>query len=48
MALAASGNADAAWLAAAALAHAQAGRRGENSESGFTPLQVAENLAQLC
>ena len=48
MALAASGNADAAWLAAAALAHAQAGRRGENSESGFTPMQVAEKLAQLC
>ena len=48
MALAASGNADAAWLAAAALAHAQAGRRGGKAERGFTPMQVAENLAQLC
>ena len=44
----ASGNADASWLAAAALAHAQAGRQGEQGEGGFTPMQVAQNLACLC
>ena len=48
MALAASGNADASWLAAAALAHAQAGRQGERGDGGFTPMQVAQNLAYLC
>ena len=48
MALAASGNADASWLVAAALAHAQAGRQGEQGEGGFTPMQVAQNLACLC
>ncbi len=48
MALAASGNADASWLAAAALAHAQAGRQGERGDGGFTPMRVAQNLANLC
>jgi ADP-dependent NAD(P)H-hydrate dehydratase / NAD(P)H-hydrate epimerase len=50
MAMAATGAADAAWLAAATLAHAQAGRQlspaGQNGAAN--PLAVALQLARLC
>ncbi len=50
MAMAATGGADASWLAAAALAHAQAGLqlRAPSNQGAATPLEVAQKLAQLC
>ena len=50
MAMAASGGADASWLAAAALAHAQAGlqRSTPVSQGAASPLEVAQKLAHLC
>jgi hydroxyethylthiazole kinase-like uncharacterized protein yjeF len=50
MAMAATGSADATWLAAAALAHAQAGllctRNGGHGSA--SPMEVAQTLAILC
>lgn len=50
MAMAATGEADAAWLAAAALAHAQAGLQlsPPGNEGAASPLEVARTLAHLC
>ena len=50
MAMAATGGADAAWLAAAALAHAQAGLQlsPPGSQGAASPLEVARTLAHLC
>ena len=50
MAMAATGHADATWLAAAALAHAQAGLQcTQNGGPGAaSPMEVARTLANLC
>jgi NAD(P)H-hydrate epimerase len=50
MAMAATGGTDASWLAAAALAHAQAGLQlhAPSSQGAATPLDVAQKLAHLC
>jgi NAD(P)H-hydrate epimerase len=50
MAMAATGEADATWLAAAALAHAQAGLqlRAGGGEGASSPMAVAQQLANLC
>ena len=50
MAMAATGGADASWLAAAALVHAQAGlQHSPPGRQGTTsPLEVAQKLAHLC
>ncbi len=49
IAMAATGEADARWLAAAALAHAQAGLQLSESGAGASsPMAVAQQLANLC
>jgi NAD(P)H-hydrate epimerase len=50
MAMAATGGADASWLAAAALAHAQAGLQlsRPGGQGAASPLEVARTLACLC
>lgn len=50
MAMAATGGADATWLAAAALAHAQAGLQlsAPGSQGAASPLEIAHALAHLC
>ncbi|MEX0588048.1 MAG: NAD(P)H-hydrate dehydratase, partial [Cyanobium sp.] len=50
MAMAATGEADAIWLAAAGLAHAQAGRQlsGPAGSGAGNPMAIAQRLANLC
>jgi NAD(P)H-hydrate epimerase len=49
IAMAATGEADARWLAAAALAHAQAGLQlSEGGAGASSPMAVAQQLANLC
>ncbi len=49
MAMAATGEADATWLAAAGLSHAQAGRQlSETGAGAASPMEVARHLANLC
>ena len=50
MAMAATRGDDASWLAAAALAHAQAGLQlsAPSSQGASSPLEVAQKLAHLC
>jgi len=50
MAMAATRGGDASWLAAAALAHAQAGLQlsAPSSQGASSPLEVAQKLAHLC
>ncbi|WP_347238841.1 NAD(P)H-hydrate epimerase [Cyanobium sp. FACHB-13342] len=49
MAMAVTGDADASWLAAAGLAHAQAGLQlGTGGHGAASPMAVAQQLAKLC